>query len=147
MIFDRTQSDIDAALSVREKLQSGYDLTDEEIEVLEKGTFTINTISRILNKQQELKTLLNEMGYYGIKINIPSGDIFDIDDFKSLVENADSLRKSFFAFANTPNSPQLKYHFSNINDLEKILFDVGEMVSLVKSKYRQCGTFACGEEA
>ena len=147
MIFDRKQSDIDAALSVREKLQSGYDLTDEEIEVLVKGTFTINTISRILIKQQELKAVLNEMGYYGIKIQIPSGNIFDIDDFRALVENADSLKKGFFTFVYTPNSPQLKYHFSNINDLEKILFDVGEMVSLVKLKYKQCGTFACGEEA
>lgn len=147
MIFDRTQNDIDAALTIRKKRGSGQNLTPDEIEVLERGTFTINTISRILGKQQELKEELNKIGYYGIKIDIPSGDIFDIEDLRTLIKNSDMLRKCFYVFSYTPNSPGLKYHFSNINDLEKILFDIGEMAEDVRTRFVECGTFECGEGA
>ena len=65
MIFDRTQNDVDTAIRLRnEKAKTFQELTESEIAILEKGTMTINTLNRIENKQEELKNLFNEMGYW-----------------------------------------------------------------------------------
>jgi hypothetical protein len=148
MIFDRTQNDVDTAILIRRnKVQKFQALTDEEIETIEKGTITINTLNRIEEKQQVLKGLFEEMGYWGSSISNKSWnatDIFDIDDFQRLLENTNSLRKAFFVYKDTPNTPLPNFHFTNINSLEKILFDLDVMINDVKSNYRICGTFECG---
>ena len=148
MIFDRTQNDVDTALILRrEKVQNFQELTEEEVEILEKGTITINTLNRIEAKQEELKNLINDMGYWNTPIVNKVWDftqIFDIDEFNRIVENVDILRKAFFTYKNTPNTPIARYHFENINDLEKILYDLDVMINDVKSRYKRCGTFRCG---
>ena len=148
MIFDRTQNDVDTAILIRRnKVQKFQALTDEEIETLEKGTITINTLNRIEEKQQMLKGLFEEMGYWNTPIVNKGWDftqIFDIDDFNRIVENVNILRKAFFTYKDTPNTPLPNFHFTNINSLEKILFDLDVMINDVKSRYKRCGTFRCG---
>ena len=62
MIFDRTASDVDAAIKIRdEKVKSYQELTEEDVDILERGFITLNTINRIEEKQSELKSLLNNM--------------------------------------------------------------------------------------
>ena len=62
MIFDRTQNDVDAAISLRNKKVKGFEsLTSEEINTLERGTITINTLNRIENKQMELANLFSQL--------------------------------------------------------------------------------------
>lgn len=150
MIFDRTQEDVDLAIKVRQKMQVQYypTLTDEEKNALVRGTFGIEDLNRIENKEQELKNLLNEVGYYNIGIanrTWTARDIFDIGDFNRIIYNANQLRESFFVYQDTPETPTAKYHFENINALEKILEDLDVMINDVKSNYRECGTFNCGE--
>ena len=62
MIFDRTQNDVDAAISLRnKKVKEFEDLTSEEINTLERGTITINTLNRIENKQAEISELFSHL--------------------------------------------------------------------------------------
>ena len=149
MIYDRTKSDVDAALSIRaDYVQKNAELTAEQVEQLERGTITINTLNRIENKQKSLKSLFNDMGYW----NTPTTnkewqytDIFDEVNFQRIIDNLDILCNAFFVFTSTPKTPPVSYHYEDINSLEKILFDLDVMINDVKSRYRRCGTFRCGE--
>lgn len=149
MIYNRTSLDITAAKEIRaNKVQKFLQLTDEEIETLERGMLTINTLNRIESKQEELKEMFAEMGYLNIKIEVKqwtNDEMFYDADFERIINNTNSLKEAFFTYRDTPLTPAPKYYFTNINDLEKILFDLEKMVNDVKNHYRECGNFECGE--
>ena len=150
MIFDRTQNDVDTAILLRDtKVKKFETLTESEIATLEKGMLTINTLNRIENKQEELKNLFNDMGYWNTPITNKTwgeNDIFNADEFQRILDNTNVLRQAFFVYKDTPNTPTISYYWQDINALEKILNDLDVMISNVKSNYRFCGEFECGEE-
>lgn len=149
MIFDRTQNDVDTAILLRDtKVKNFEALTESEIATLEKGTLTSNTLNRIENKQEELKNLFNDMGYWNTQITNKTwgeNDIFNEDEFQRILDNTNVLRNAFFVYKDTPNTPPISYYWQDINSLEKILYDLDVMINDVKSNYRECGTFYCGE--
>ena len=149
MIFDRTQNDVDTAIILRDtKVKKFETLTESEIATLEKGMLTINTLNRIETKQEELKNLFNDMGYWNTPIiNKVWGenDIFNIEEFQRILDNTNVLRRAFFVYKDTPNTPPISYYWDDINALEKILNDLDVMINDVKSNYRECGTFESGE--
>lgn len=149
MIFDRTQNDVDTAILLRDtKVKNFETLTESEIATLEKGTLTINTLNRIEAKQEELKNLFNDMGYWNTPITNKTwgeNDIFNSNEFQRIIDNTNVLRQSFFVYKATPNTPPISYHWNDINALEKILNDLDVMINDVKSNYRECGTFESGE--
>lgn len=150
MIYDRTSEDVKSARKIiSEKVKRFVELTDDEVETLERGTITIKTLNRIEDKQSELKNLFNNVGYWNTNILNKTwtfNDIFDASDFKRILNNLDVLRTAFYEYTSTPNTPNAVYDYKVINDIEKILFDLEKMVDDIKSKYRECGTFECGEE-
>ena len=150
MIFDRTQNDVDTAILLRNtKVKKFETLTESDIATLEKGMLTINTLNRIETKQEELKNLFNEIGYWNTPIinkTWGENDIFNADEFQRILDNTNVLRNAFFVYKATPNTPPISYHWQDINALEKILYDLDVMINDVKSNYRECGTFYCGEE-
>lgn len=149
MIFNRTNYDVTEAKRIREEIQKGYTPTENEIETLERGTVTINTLNRIENKQAELKQMCNAMGYWNVNIINKTWDytdVFDSTEFNRLINNTGMLRSGFLVFMTTPQTPEALYHFENFNHLEKILHDLYEMTNEIKLLYRECGSFQCGEE-
>ena len=150
MIFDRTQNDVDTAvILITEKVQTGAELTEQETDILEKGTLTINTLNRIENKTAELKALFDDIGYFAGNVNTriwEYSQIFGIEDFEIILANLDVLRRAYYIYKETPDIPRARYHFQNINDIEKILSDLETMYRDMKSYVRECGTFECGEE-
>lgn len=149
MIFDRTQNDVDTAIRLRkEKVQTFQELTENEIAILEKGMFTLNTLNRIEEKQEDLKGIFNDMGYWNTLIANKSWDntqIFDATEFQRIIDNLKVLREAFFVYTYTPKTPPVSYHFEDINALEKILYDLDVMINDIKSNYKECGTFESGE--
>lgn len=149
MIFDRTQNDVDTAIRLRkEKVQTFQELTENEIAILEKGMFTLNTLNRIEEKQEDLKGIFNDMGYWNVPITNKSWDntqIFDENEFQRIIDNTNVLRRAFFIYKDTPNTPPISYHYNDINALEKILYDLDVMINDIKSNYKECGTFESGE--
>ena len=89
MIFNRTAADVEEAKKIREnKVKTGQPLTEREIEVLERGMFTLSSINRIQDKQFELKNLINEIGYYSTPIiikNFEETDFFTKEDFEQII--------------------------------------------------------------
>lgn len=149
MITNRTQYDVDTAILIRNtKVKKFEALNESEIATLEKGTLTINTLNRIENKQEELKNLFNDMGYWNTPITNKGwneNDVFNADEFQRILDNTNLLRNAFFVYKETPNTPPISYYWQDINDLEKILVDLDVMINDVKSHYRECGTFESGE--
>ena len=159
MIFDRTQSVIDTARVIR-NTKVKFDpitfqptnldeLTPTELETVNKGTFNYTDLNRIETKQEELKNLFNDMGYWNTSITNKAwgeNDIFNVNEFQRILNNTNVLRNAFFVYKSTPNTPPVSYHYNDINALEKILHDLDVMINDIKSNYRECGTFECGEE-
>ena len=158
MIFDRTQNDVDAArILINEKVKFDPttmqpinldELTPAELETLNKGTFNYTDLNRIESKQEELKNLFNDMGYWNTPTTNKTwseNDIFNVDEFQRIIYNTNILREAFFVYKDTPNTPKISYYWDDINALEKILFDLDVMINDVKSNYRECGTFESGE--
>ena len=150
MIFDRTQNDVDTAIFLRNtKVKKFEALSESDINYLERGTMTINTLNRIENKQEELKNLFNDMGYWNTPISTRQWaytDIFKGTQFDRILYNLEILREAFFVYETTPNMPDNNYRkYQTINDVEEILHDLDVMINDVKSHYRECGTFESGE--
>lgn len=150
MIYDRTAADVELAKSIRSnKVQNSISLTDEDVTALERGTLTINTLNRIEEKQAELKTLINNEGYYNINISNKFwsyNDIFAAEDLKRIINNDNILKNAFFVYLSTPQTPNAKYDYEVLNAIEEILYDLDVMINDVKSNYKECGAFECGEE-
>ena len=149
LVYNRTAQDVQNAQKIRaEKVQKNEILTASDIETLEKGTITINTLNRIENKQDELKEILNNMGYWNTPIvrkNWGYEQIFDKAEFERILKNLDILRDAFYVYSDTPKTPKVSYKFDDINAIEKILYDLEEMSNYVKNNYRECGDFECGQ--
>ena len=147
MIFDRTQNDVDTAVSLRNKKVKEFEsLTSEEINTLERGTITINTLNRIENKQMELANLFSQLSI-NVKIenkNWEKTQIFNRAEFQRILDNLNVLVKSFCVYRNTPNVPRVSYHFEDINSIEKILFDLEELYNKALKSFVYCGTLYCG---
>lgn len=149
MIFNRTEADVtEAKRIILEKVQKFLALSNTEIEILEKGCLTINTLNRIENEQRRLNEVLNDMGYWNIKMTNKEwaiSDVFDEQNFQRLLTNIDVLRDAFFTYSETPVTPNISYHFQAINEMEKILNDIGEIITYTQANYKICGNFSCGE--
>lgn len=150
MIFDRTMEDVLAAISVRaDKVQKGEELTAEDIDTLERGLLTIHTLNRIENKQSELKNILVDMGYHVTNLSHSLWDdtgTFKQEDFDRILTNNQKLKDAFFVYSDTPTVSSNNYRlFSVINEVEKILDDIEQMIDDVISNYRRCGLAVCGE--
>jgi hypothetical protein len=147
VIFDRTQEDVDTAISLRnQKVKKFENLTSEEINTLERGTITINTLNRVENKQMELENLFSQLS---INVNIENKNweqtqIFDRAEFQRILDNLNVLTKSFCVYSNTPNIPEISYNYNDINAIEKILFDLEELYNKALKSFIYCGTTYCG---
>ena len=151
MIFDRTQDDVDAAVVLRrEKVQAFQELSESEIETLEKGTLTINTLNRIEDKQLELKNLLDSDVYFVENFESKSWsftDYFKQADFDRILDNLSKLKRAYFVYSTTPQVTDNNYRrYQTINAVEHILNDLDLMIRDVKINYRQCGNAECGGE-
>lgn len=150
MIFDRTEQDVINAISIRDsKVKKGIALTEDDITILEKGFFTQNCINRIDEKELELFNLWTAMGYYpkqyaDYRQQDTEPKRFTISHYNILIDNAKNLRKSGQVYDSTPLPPSPKYHYQNLNNLEKMLYDLGQMATEIQSNYLYCGEAETG---
>lgn len=143
MIVDRTHNDV---LKSIELAQRGGVFSEEEIETLERGMVTINTLNRIEEKQKEIADSISEMGY---PVSIENKtwkqqDVFFFEDLKRIVSNVEKLRISFFALNETPANPRAEYHYREFNLMEKVLLDIQNNVIFAEENYKICGNAECG---
>jgi hypothetical protein len=150
MIFDRTLTDVQNAIKIRDsKIKRGLSLTEQETQVLERGFLGIETLNRIEQTQAGLKEELGGMGYYNAPIYNKSwyqNGVFFASDLQRLVTNTKELQDAAPKKKYTTDPPVAKYHFEEINKLEKTLYDIQVVVNDVQEHYKFCGEFNCGGE-
>lgn len=148
MIFDRTLSEAKQAVTIREeKVKKGENLTADEIYILSRGFVLVGDLNRIESKQEALKGIFNDMGYY----NTPTvNKLWDEEsyffktDLERIVKNNEILRKAYYIFASTPIDARPKAYFEDLNKIERLLYDLEQMADDMKSRFKKCGTFNCG---
>lgn len=150
MIYDRTQTDVDLAKTLRAKLQSGQALTVGEIATLERGSCTVTMLNRIEAKQAELRDVLYNLGYTSDVVTktweqTDASAIFTYQDHQRILNNLDALKDAYYIYRTTPNTPTYMYGYKEANDIEKILVDIENMINDMVLRFRECGTFECGE--
>lgn len=151
MIFNRTAEDVSSAIKiVNEKAKNGIALTDEEKEIVERGMLTINVINRIESKEDEIRQIINNMGYYTAPYSNKQWtdkEIFELKDYARIINICYHMAFDFFVFPSTPIniSSDANYNYDVLNNMEEILVDIERMTEEVKSRYRYCGEFNCGE--
>ncbi len=150
MIYDRTQSDIDAAEEALAAVQRGEPLTAQIIAALIKGTLNISVMNRIESKEDELSGLFAADYYFSDYIQTKSWtyyDYFKPSDFDRILDNLQKLRQAYFTHTSTPEIPDRNYfRYQTINAVEYMLNDLDIMINEIKSYYRECGAYECGEE-
>ena len=148
MIYDRTQEDVNnAAQIIRGKLQQGQELTNEDIDILERGTITLDTINRIEQTQNELWQNFISSSYFGEKPKNKiwsENEIFKLSDFERLISNGELLRNAFFFYSYTPQKALPKYTFEQLNAMERLLHDLQENYKYMVSHWKKCGIYRCG---
>lgn len=150
MITDRTITDVNKAKEIRaSKIQTFTPLTDDEKRIVERGLVSIDTLNRIEDKQAELRDILTDMGYMGANVSNKRWSVatfFTEADLNRIVKNVAVLRQAYFVYSDTPNNPTARLHYEEFNKIEKVLEDIERMVADMRSHYRECDTFYCGEE-
>lgn len=149
MIYDRTQEDVDKAKDLIENYVKQFiELTEEQENQLERGTLTINTLYRIEKQIEYLKEQFTGLSYccedITIKTDWSQEDVFFKSDYERILHNVDVLKECFFYFSYTPDTPDVSFYFSDINNIEKILSDLEDYINVIKDNYRRCGDYYCG---
>ena len=139
---------VQKAIEVREqKVKKNEELTADDIDALDRGFMTVETINRIESKQAELKRLFNNMGYYNTPVvnkNWDYVDYFFKSDLERIIKNNDTLKVAYYVFSTTPKTAKARLYFEDLNNIEKLLYDLEVMANDMISKFKRCGTFNCG---
>ena len=96
------------------------------------------TWKRLYSESYMLPTLLTEI--------FDENSVFTIKHFNRIINNIEEIRKAFFVKEDTPLTPIPSYHFETLNSIEKILYDIDEIIESMLTYQRECGDFECGEE-
>ena len=127
MIFDRTQLDVENAKKIRDnKVKKFIELSENDLQTLEKGFFTINTANRIESALKEIFDFLVDSGYnvIGETKEWTYDGIFDETEFIRILDNLNLIKSVIKPKKTTPSTPAVGFSYSILNDIEKIIFDL-----------------------
>ncbi|MDR1940026.1 MAG: hypothetical protein LBQ40_04445 [Clostridiales bacterium] len=151
MITDRNISDIENALILIQKMQSGQPLTDEERAAFFaglRGCYNISDLNRVESKVNELSALLNANGYNNVVITKTwtGGEIMRYSDIARYLGNITALRGAISVKDDTPDTPAIGRWLDYVaaNETEQILVDVEELIAAMNASAAISGTFYSG---
>lgn len=152
LIYNRTQTDVNTAGSIRAKYQALRDwsgLTEAETAQLERGMLTNVTLNRVANTVSMLASALNAAGY---TVETTSQSFSETDRLKrskysTYLSNVQTLRDAIAVRASSPSVPaaDAKLDYIGANNIEKILADLDELLGWMTYSRKYCGTFAAGQ--
>lgn len=143
-IFDRTQADVDFAISkIAEWKNSGYTSVYEL-----KGCLNISDINRIETNIQYLSEQLTDL-YYPSYITSKTWGLSglpDINDVVRIIANVKKIISSFYQSSNAPELPDTMLTYEQVNNIEENLYLIKDILNDMILSFRECGTFNCGED-
>lgn len=142
MIYNRTYIDIINAKKIfTNKVQKFIELTEEEKNTIDKAYFNLTAINRITAKIKEIWGAV--VGFGGEKVESEDvrewteQEIFFATNFSNIRQNIAEIiaQMSAFAFVDVETYQKAysllndQYIYTNLNNLEKLLYDMGEFFS------------------
>ena len=138
LIFDRTASDVEYARnnpSAKEWLKGCYNYID---------------LNRVEKSCKYLSDLLNSYGYVNLideKTDWNIDDIQTVEQMARYLNNVKILMGTFILKKDTPKLPETmnKLTYTQANNIEKILYDISELIEKMEAMFRYSNTFYSGE--
>lgn len=146
-VFDRVQEDVDNALTQIKQWRE--EMTQGEIpQVFElKGCLNVSDLIRIEENIEYIITLVNEVLFptYGvIRNNWSMEDIPTVEDVNRILNNIRTIRTNYYPPADAPAVPENMLTFTDINAIEKNLYELKEMLIPMFLGYRRCNAIVSG---
>ena len=144
-IYNRTQADVDYAIAELNKLkEQGY----ADVVYYRKGCLNANDFNRIEGDIEYLSDTLSTLYYFSNTVSKTwkySG-LPNVADVTRILDNIKNIISALGQSKSAPKLPTTMRTFEQINDIEKNLYFLKEMLDDMVSYFRECGTFTCGEE-
>ena len=137
-IYDRTQADVDyARQQIAQQINTGE----------YKGCFNYTDINRIENNTRYLSDTLFALSYFNALTTTtwtasgtPSQNHVD-----RIINNINVLWEKWGKPPNAMSLPDTLLTYEQVNNIEKNIFFLKEMLDNMTSSFKQCNTFECGE--
>lgn len=138
LIFDRTSEDVE------------YARNNPSAEEWLKGCYNYIDLNRVEEWCKYLSNLLNSYGYVNLiseKTDWNIEDIQTVEQMARYLNNVKILMETFILKDNTPKIPDTinKLTYSQANDIERILYDINELIDKMEATFRYSNTFHSGE--
>ena len=154
-IYDRKQSDVDLLKTLKNKINQLYweslTVLEKENWFIGKGAIKYTDLNRIENNSLYLKEQLEQYGYLAtvdVKLDWEMTDFLKLEDINRIKQNVINLIDGYYSL---PWSPVISLvpttlDFEQVNEIEKMLFDLDYILNNMIDGFRYCGTFVCGQE-
>lgn len=138
LIFDRTSADVE------------YARNNPSAEEWLKGCYNYIDLNRVEEWCKYLSNLLNSYGYVNLiseKTDWNVNDIQTIEQMERYLKNVKILIETFILKKDTPKLPETinKLTYTQANNIEKILYDINELIEKMEAMFRYSNTFYSGE--
>lgn len=142
-VYDRTQEDVDYAKTkitewINNPTSIVYDL---------KGCLNVSDINRIEGNIEYLSKNLLELGY-NTNVSTKTWDnigLINQRDVNRILNNINDLKTSFYTHNQAPLLPSDMLDYNSINDIEKNLYLIKELLDCMVNSLHKSNTFKSGQ--
>ena len=137
-VYDRTASDV-----------SKSRISQSSLTEL-KGSYNATDLNRVNTDMRYIADELHKCGY-AVKLHAASKAWFETDvptpeEFEAYLNDCEMIRSKIAVYSDTPATPTAtKFDYLKANDIEKILFDVEELIRKIQAIYFYCNDIYSGE--
>lgn len=129
LIFDRIQADL--------------------VNKTEKGYHNYTDVNRIEKWCGYIANLLTSYGYpvhIATKTNWVMIDERKASEMERIRSNVSKIKQAYYSYLSTPLVPTTlnRIDIEKANAIEKVLFDIDELMNKMVAEFRKSGTFNCG---
>ena len=144
-IFDRTQADVDYAIAkIAEWKKTGASAQGEL-----KGCFNVSDINRIEGNLKYLSDELKALYYFHTLTTYKTWTDTGIPttaDVTRLLNKMSRIIIGYFPIIAATPLPSTLLKYTEVNALEENIYLIKEQLDDMVERFRECGTFECGEE-
>lgn len=144
-VYDRTQEDVDfARQQIAAWITQGTDVSNPTRPL--KGCLNLTDLNRIENNIKYLGDILTECRYVsGISTKTwESTGLPNISDVERILRNVAKMANAMPLDSSVPSVPGSMKRYTEINDIEKILFELKAIVEEMQGCYQISDTFVSG---
>lgn len=152
LIFDRKNEDVARLKTLRTKVKNRTATIKEYEEWLSslKGAYNNTDFNRVGEAINYLADLLNSYGYKNDAVARTNWEVSEKPNQEQMNDYLNNLNKLKECYSVKPNTPDLPFNmekltFAEANNIEKILYDINELIEGMKQNFIMCGVPSCGQ--